>query len=95
MPNPRGESVSGGEFPYEMSEWTLIMKLEQVSEKEVAFLVKASESNLLAFMPADDLMIISFIERGFIENKSDVLMLTEQGRALANVAQQKRECAPT
>lgn len=70
--------------------------LEDLSAREIAFLVKAAESNILAYMPNDDLLIQNFIARGLVDDvPGKGLTLSETGRDAANTVLQERDCPPT
>ncbi|MDB5509482.1 MAG: hypothetical protein JWL93_1951 [Hyphomicrobiales bacterium] len=54
-----------------------------LTEREIALLQRAASSNILAYMPPHDLMIVRFVALGLVEDAGGVLSLTPAGHAAA------------
>lgn len=75
--------------------------ISELTEEEVGFIVNAVDTNLLMFQPHNDPMVVSLIDRGFLLSEPDtdpehvLLSLTDQGKAVAQLVIDERECPPT
>lgn len=54
-----------------------------LTERERALLARAATSNILAYMPPHDLMIVRLIELGLVQDVAGALSLTPAGQAVA------------
>ena len=75
--------------------------LKALSAEELKFLLQASETNLLAFLPQEDPMIMSLIERRLIDVSPDsdpthcILRITGKGRAVVQIVLDESEFPST
>lgn len=75
--------------------------LQQLSDEEVAFLVTAADTNVLAFQPREDPMIARLLDTGFLDSVPDAdpshetLIISDKGRLVVDLIMEERECPPT
>jgi hypothetical protein len=74
--------------------------LEQLSDTEVAFLVTAAETNILAFEPREDPMIARLLDLGLLDSVPDAdpsqetLMISSKGWRVVDLIMEERESPP-